>query len=145
MKVLKFGGSSLADAVCFEEVANIIHHYSQHSAIAIVVSAPQSITNDLVALIVNLTTGKNSEHPQQIIQQKLSNLLNDAIVKHPNINREQLSVAFEALMVRLNQLVQGAKLLSHCPQSTQAQILSSGEKFSVLRNWWSYCPPSRTP
>jgi len=48
------------------------------------------------------------------------------------LKNRDTDIAFESLIVRLNQLVQGAKLLSHCPESTQAQILSTGEKFSVL-------------
>jgi bifunctional aspartokinase / homoserine dehydrogenase 1 len=132
MKVLKFGGSSLANVDCFKIVSNIIDQQSKLSKIAVVVSAPQNITNDLVTLIVSLTTGNYREEQQQIIQQKLSALLSQAYNDFPELKTLDLEVAFEALTARLNQLVQGAKLLAHCPESTQAQILSTGEKFSVI-------------
>ena len=44
MRVLKFGGSSLATGQRFIEVASIIKNKSQSSRLAVVVSAPQGVT-----------------------------------------------------------------------------------------------------
>jgi aspartokinase/homoserine dehydrogenase 1 len=132
MKVLKFGGSSLANVNCFKLVSDIVNQQAENSSVAVVVSAPQNITNDLVTLIVSLTTGKYKETQQQVIEQKLSTLLSQTYAAYPELKNSYTDTAFEALITRLKQLVQGAKLLAHCPESTQAQILSTGEKFSVL-------------
>jgi len=53
MRVLKFGGSSLASAERFVQVAKIISDNSAESAVAVVVSAPQGVTNHLVAMAEN--------------------------------------------------------------------------------------------
>lgn len=132
MKVLKFGGSSLANSNCFFNVAQIIHTYSKTSSIAVVVSAPQGITNDLVTLIESLNGTNQTENAHHTIEQKLSALLADVQARYPAIQSNPLNQGFKELMGKLSQLTQGAQLLSHCPESTQAQILSTGEKFSVL-------------
>ncbi|TQV85052.1 bifunctional aspartate kinase/homoserine dehydrogenase I [Aliikangiella coralliicola] len=131
MKVLKFGGSSLANTTCFKQVANIVHDYGKTGPIAVVLSAPQGITNLLVSLVDSLNEGNSNQSDQELILQKLSAILEDSFTQFPSIDHDAIAVAFEDLSVRLNQLVQGAKLLSHCPSATQAQILGTGEKFSV--------------
>lgn len=131
MQVLKFGGSSLANAGLFQRVANIILDYSHVDSVAVVVSAPQGITNDLVNLINCLPNREESELLEKSILNQLSNILDEAIQSDSKIDAQNLKVEFEGLVVRLSQLTQGARLLEHCPPSTEAQILSTGEKFSV--------------
>jgi len=131
MKVLKFGGSSLANAACFKQVASIIDSQNKLTPVAVVVSAPQSLTNDLVALIVSLTTANYNDSHQQTIKNKLSQLLDESFNSNQRLEQQTIKDTFNQLMLRLDQLVQGAKLLAHCPEPTQAQILSTGEKFSV--------------
>jgi len=134
MKVLKFGGSSLSDANCFKHVAEIIHSYSQDAAVATVLSAPQGITNDLIALTDNLSESNNDNFKaqQNCIEQKLSLILKEAQAHCPELKMDAIKQGFGELISRMNQLSQGAKMLDHCPQTTLAQILGTGEKFSVL-------------
>jgi aspartokinase/homoserine dehydrogenase 1 len=61
MRVLKFGGSSLASAERFRQVANIIKNQSEVSNIAVVVSAPQGVTNHLVAMAENINDEQKLE------------------------------------------------------------------------------------
>ncbi|WP_196140362.1 bifunctional aspartate kinase/homoserine dehydrogenase I [Aliikangiella sp. G2MR2-5] len=144
MKVLKFGGSSLANAACFERVSEIILTNAEAASIATVVSAPQGITNDLVALTQHLNSSliQNSkdcdlaetsdvESTLRTIERKLSDILANIIARNKALDKNSLCAELENLIVRLNQLTKGAQLLSHCPESTSAQILSTGEKFSV--------------
>ena len=133
-KVLKFGGSSLADADCFNHVAEIIHTYSKDSSIAIVLSAPQGITNHLVMLTDVSSNLINNDHTNQqdVIKHNLTEILQNSLDSNPGINSEELNIKFNELILKLNQLCQGAKLLGHCPKTTIAQISSTGEKFSVM-------------
>ena len=134
MKVLKFGGTSLADANCFQQVAQIVLHACTDSKVSIVLSAPKGITNNLIALIDSLTESNNENHiaQQNIIEQNFSSILNDAYSLYPNIDQDVLNREFKQLIDKLKQLSQGARLLDHCPETTVAQLLSTGEKFSVL-------------
>ena len=134
MQVLKFGGSSVANPDCFKCVAEIIHNATQSTAVATVLSAPQGITNDLIALTDSLLlpSNENLQGQQKKIEQKLSELLDDSFTLCPAINSAVIKEGFDELISRLNKLVQGARLLEHCPDTTLAQILSTGEKFSVM-------------
>ena len=50
MRVLKFGGSSLASVQRFAEVAKIVQQLTTTDRICLVLSAPQGVTNTLVEL-----------------------------------------------------------------------------------------------
>jgi len=134
MQVLKFGGSSVADATCFNHVAEIIHGYTQKTAVATVLSAPKGITNDLIALTEALSSLSKTqvEEMQKAIEEKLQNILNESFSNYPDIHITPITEGFSRIMNRLGQLVQGAMLLDHCPETSLAQILSTGEKFSIL-------------
>ena len=50
MKVVKFGGSSLADDVRFQSVAEIIGEQATIQTTTAILSAPKGVTNRLVEL-----------------------------------------------------------------------------------------------
>ncbi len=134
MQVLKFGGSSVADAACFNHVAEIVHGYTQKTAVATVLSAPKGITNDLITLTEALSSSSNDQvvDMQKVIEKKLQDILNASFSSSPDIDKKTIMEGFTQIINRLGQLVQGAMLLGHCPETSLAQILSSGEKFSIL-------------
>mgnify|MGYP005683384355 FL=1 len=70
MRVLKFGGSSLADADRFLRAADIIANNAQQEEVAVVLSAPGKTTNKLVAVIDGAL--KNGEAELQIAELELS-------------------------------------------------------------------------
>src|ERR1700722_19291995 len=49
LRVMKFGGTSVGDAACIEQVMEIIRTASQESDVVVVVSAMSGVTNKLVA------------------------------------------------------------------------------------------------
>ncbi|ECY8178660.1 hypothetical protein AVC38_07365, partial [Salmonella enterica subsp. enterica serovar Enteritidis] len=51
MRVLKFGGTSVANAERFLRVADILESNARQGQVATVLSAPAKITNHLVAMI----------------------------------------------------------------------------------------------
>ena len=106
MKVLKFGGSSLADAACFNHVAEIINLYGQKTDVATVLSAPKGITNDLIALTDNLLQINDDQFQAQLaeLEQKLRAILDTAFNLCPDINRDGLNKDFTDLLQRLNKL-----------------------------------------
>ncbi len=60
MRVLKFGGTSVANAERFMRVADIIESNARQGQVATVLSAPAKITNHLVAMIDKWSQGKIS-------------------------------------------------------------------------------------
>lgn len=131
MYVLKFGGSSLADAGRFAQVVDIISGTHDQHPTAVVVSAPQGITNKLVTLI-SAIENNTTQGILDDIKQHLQAILNDTLVRYPAIDKAQCQSKCELLFSDISRWIEGASLLGHCPEQTYAQIVASGERFSVL-------------
>ena len=71
MKVLKFGGSSLANADKFLSVANIVLNENKKSPVSVVLSAPQGVTNLLVSLLDCL---ESDSEPAQLVEELQSKI-----------------------------------------------------------------------
>ncbi len=131
MYVLKFGGSSLADASRFTQVVDIINTTNEEQPVAVVVSAPQGITNKLVTLIAAIENN-SSRSVLEDIKQQLQDILDDTLTVYPDIDAAACQAKCDALFADIGRLTEGASLLGHCPDQTNAQIVASGERFSVL-------------
>jgi len=131
MRVLKFGGSSLANAQRFVEVANIIEESSQKTSVAIVVSAPQGVTNHLVALAQ--TPSDKDSNQQGLAQFKtvISAIIDDLAVSVDNFDRQHCEQALIYWEQELSHYLQGVTLLKFCPEHIRARIISTGERLSV--------------
>jgi aspartokinase len=60
MRVLKFGGTSVANAERFLRVADILESNARQGQVATVLSAPAKITNHLVAMIEKTIGGQDA-------------------------------------------------------------------------------------
>ena len=90
MRVLKFGGSSLASAERFRQVADIIKDKSQSSKVAVVVSAPQGVTNHLVAMAENINDEARMvtdlNHFKRAITTIIDDLSSTLYARHNNVD-----------------------------------------------------------
>ncbi|MDN3610932.1 bifunctional aspartate kinase/homoserine dehydrogenase I [Vibrio ostreicida] len=131
MRVLKFGGSSLADAERFLRAADIIANNAQQEEVAVVLSAPGKTTNKLVAVIDGAL--KNGQAELQI--NELEDALRDLYqgIKHvlPHIDGSDYDNQVKTSLTQLRQFVHGIDLLGMCPDNVNARIISKGERISV--------------
>ena len=131
MKVLKFGGSSLADAPRYMRVMEISTATHQTDGAAVVLSAPKGVTNALSLLCEQAAAGEDF--------QPLFNKLNDTVTGIANNLNEELDGFAHASVVEfinshlsvLKQHLEGIKLLGVAPDNVAAGILSIGEYISV--------------
>lgn len=132
MRVLKFGGTSLANANQFMHVANILENSAQKEQIAAVLSAPATVTNYLVLAIQNTLDGKD-------FIKNVNNIENIFFCLLKSINCMQLN--FEYIMLQnilqkefdyLKKLLHGVALLRYCPNSVNDNVVCLGEKLSVI-------------
>ena len=131
MRVLKFGGSSLATVQRFIEVANIIKNKSQSSRLAVVVSAPQGVTNHLVAMAENISDEDKLKSDLLHFKHAIDNIIEDLSARLPKFcpqHSEQVLAHWEQ---QLSRYLHGATLLSFCPEHVRARIISIGERLSV--------------
>jgi aspartokinase/homoserine dehydrogenase 1 len=131
MRVLKFGGSSLADADRFLRAADIIANNAQQEDLAVVLSAPGKTTNKLVAVIE--TALKNSEVELQIseLETSFNELFSNIKKVLPNIDSTDFDNQVKTSLFQLHQFVHGIRLLGTCPDHVNARIISKGERISI--------------
>ena len=122
MKVLKFGGSSLADFACLQRVASLAKGQLEDE-ILIVLSAPGGMTDSLVELTQLAESGKSYELAWQALEARCNDL------------KEQVSqiasVEYWPDFSNLKQKLDGVALLQQCPDSVRAFVISFGERVSV--------------
>ncbi len=131
MRVLKFGGSSLADADRFLRAADIIANNAQQEEVAVVLSAPGKSTNKLVAIIESAM--RNGEAEQQIseLEESFRDLFQAIKVMVPTIDGSAFLQQVQTSMLTLRQFVHGITLLGMCPDNVNARIISKGERVSI--------------
>ncbi len=142
MKVLKFGGTSLKDAARFLAVAKIICGRNKEGIIskAVVLSAPATVTNRLLAAI---KTAENTEDFQQeiaalkkffdnLIDELMRLCLQEEALPEDAILASSLMEDVAGVFLQITQLLKGVSLLKQCPEDVYAQIISSGERLSIL-------------
>ncbi|MCL1141450.1 bifunctional aspartate kinase/homoserine dehydrogenase I [Shewanella gaetbuli] len=132
MKVMKFGGTSLANWSRFMMAADIIAESSKVEPVATVLSAPATITNALLEMVDLAVTGQ----PYQQVITHIENVFNDLYSQAGKtlLSDEQQSLLQQKLADQMTQWkykLEGICLLGECPDSVKATIVVSGEKLSA--------------
>lgn len=130
MRVLKFGGSSLASVARFSEVADIVLQQVLTEQVCLVLSAPQGVTNTLVELTDLAYLCADFQPLLQQLEQRYQQLLVD-VVGIGATPKAQVQQLISGQIQQLSWQLQGMSLLRFCPDHIKAQILGLGEQFSV--------------
>ncbi|MBK8502323.1 MAG: bifunctional aspartate kinase/homoserine dehydrogenase I [Saprospiraceae bacterium] len=132
MRVLKFGGSSLADANCIKKVAEIVESQekSKNKPRAVVVSAFAKMTDLLVQMAQKASNGDiNYTQALSIFTKHHSSVINDLFSK---TTAKQLHKEIDSLNETLTQLLHGIYLVMEASPRTLDYVLSFGERNSAL-------------
>jgi aspartokinase/homoserine dehydrogenase 1 len=131
LRVMKFGGTSVADASCIRRVVQIIGEASQASHVTVVVSAMAGVTDKLIDAAALSESGKWTE---------AVTLLQDLRKKHEDVmyalirsaeKREQLESKINELFEEAHRLCQGTVLLAELTPRVRDSISSLGERLSA--------------
>lgn len=131
MRVLKFGGTSVANAQRFISVAGIIENNARNEQVATVLSAPAKITNHLVAMIDKTVAGQDHQTHLLDAEAIFADLLTGLAAAQPGFDYERLKVVVDREFAQLKQVLHGISLLGQCPDSVNAGIICRGEKLSI--------------
>ena len=127
MKVLKFGGSSVANSENIKKVLDIVFNTSKNSKVAVVVSAFGKTTDKLFAganeALEDITTAKAI---LETIKEMHYQVIDDLIFMNKKEVREEVTALFN----RLNSIYEGAFLLQELSDKTLAKVYSFGERLS---------------
>lgn len=131
MRILKFGGTSLANAECFLKVASIIEKSTQKEQISVVLSAPAKVTNYLKSSIQeNLSKNLiliNFNKTQTLFK----NLIHNIHTQQNNILYKKLLNITNTEFKKINKLLQKINSTQKCPKNIQAIIICLGEILSI--------------
>lgn len=131
MKVLKFGGSSLADAERYLRVKEICMASHLETGAAVVLSAPKGVTNALSLLCDEAAAGKDYGELFAKLNMVLFGILDDLKNTLPDFDDKDLAQFIQDTLNQLNQFLEGFALLGCAPDPVVAKILSLGEYISV--------------
>jgi aspartokinase/homoserine dehydrogenase 1 len=129
VKILKFGGSSLATPATVRSVAKIILDARAAEPVVVVVSAFQGVTNQLIACARLAEQGDDAytDAFEAIVRRHRAAVSALAMRRRAHI-RKQLDV----LLDELGSTLQGIHLLRHCPLRALDMTASFGERLSAL-------------
>lgn len=132
MRVLKFGGSSLADANCIKKVGEIVksQEKSKNKPRAIVVSAFAKMTDLLVQMAQKASNGDiNYTQALSTFTKHHGSVINDLFSKAV---AKQVHKEIDSLNDTLTQLLHGIYLVMEASPRTLDYVLSFGERNSAL-------------
>ncbi|WP_440053798.1 bifunctional aspartate kinase/homoserine dehydrogenase I [Pseudoalteromonas sp. T1lg65] len=123
MRVLKFGGSSLKDFECLQQVRELIKVHGQPQSL-VVLSAPGGMTDQLVELVELAESGADYDAQWQVLNARCEQLRGQVQAVYGNISDWPD-------FAKLSDCLAGIKLLKQCPEGTKAFVISFGERVSV--------------
>ncbi|MCL1051554.1 bifunctional aspartate kinase/homoserine dehydrogenase I [Shewanella abyssi] len=130
MKVMKFGGTSLANWQRFKAAAEIVVQSAKSETTAVVLSAPATVTNGLIEMVEVAVNGGNYEVVLAKVEQVFNALYGEAASTLTEAQNQRLAERLQQQMKFWGDKLAGMSLLNECPESVEAAVLVGGEKLS---------------
>ena len=129
MQVLKFGGSSVADAAIMSQVVDIVTKAVDRDRTILVVSAIKGCTDTLIQ-VGNLAAERDQTYKELIngLQQQHHDIINELL---PREKQEESIEVCDSLFDSLRSIAQGVCLLGELSPASLDAILSFGELWST--------------
>lgn len=127
MKILKFGGTSVKNAVAMKNVVEILSEYSEN--LLVVLSACSGITNKITASIQNAAFENNYSDTVNEIKHHHYDICDD-IITDPELNTEA-KINIDKLIDGLMEIHEGVHLLKECTPKSLDYASSFGELLST--------------
>ncbi len=130
MQILKFGGTSVANAENIKRVKDIIKSKSKEQPLIIVVSAFSKVTNKLEQIAKDATKADSSYFKSiEILEAQHKEAVTQLF---GNKNTANLISQVDALINKLKEVCKGVSLVDELTTRTYSQIVSFGERLSSL-------------
>ena len=126
---MKFGGTSVGDGKRIKQVVELIKKSAQNNQVVIVISALNSVTDQLVAIVAKARKGEPSGSALDSLQKRHEQVLSEAISKQEI--RSKVGQEVSSLMQMLRNVVQGGTLLKELTPRSTDYVLSFGERLAV--------------
>ena len=131
MEVLKFGGTSLADAQRILQVAELILARQQKARLGVVVSAMAGVTNFLAQTIDSALAGEPIEKRCAEFLSTHTQTIESLTAALSDFDAKKLLDSSHRIAAQLEQYLRGVQLLGECSPRIYAAIIILGERLSV--------------
>ncbi|MEI4259730.1 MAG: bifunctional aspartate kinase/homoserine dehydrogenase I [Candidatus Dasytiphilus stammeri] len=131
MRVLKFGGTSIANAHKILCVAEIIENILRTSPVAVVLSAPAHITNYLVSLISDILLHPRIKLNLISLEKIFTQLGKELSELQLNFDFQKAQKILHRELIILIKILHGISLIGKCPENIQAAFICRGEQLAV--------------
>ena len=128
MRVMKFGGSSAADAARIRAVAEIVVGAAASDRVVLVFSAMKGVTDQLLSVADEAATG-SATFGRQCDEIRSRHL---EVIRELIPNGESTAAAVDALCDELAELLHGVSLVRECSPRTRDLIVSHGERLNCI-------------
>lgn len=138
MRVLKFGGTSLANPERFMQAAEIIEKAHLADQAAGVLSAPAKITNHLVAIVDKAIAGELFQSNLSEATEIFHNIINGLYEANNHFAKDELLALVEAELAQIQQVAAEAAQTKSLSDNIAATIHCRGEKLSIamMQAWF---------
>lgn len=131
IRVMKFGGTSVANADCLQRAARIIAQAADHGPVVAVVSAMSGVTNRLIEAAQRSETGDTTAADGLADALRKRHLEAMETLIEDDDKRAQLSVDTEEIIESVAILCRGTALLRELTPRALDSISSAGERLST--------------
>lgn len=131
MRVLKFGGTSLANGQRFEEVAQLVIQSQQQAQSAVVLSAPAKITNLLLSLLDKSLKQQNISFDLQYSYEIFKRILHTLKMLNPMFNLALMEAKLVSEFKQIEAILAYAKAQKNLDEKSYADLSSRGEVLSI--------------
>jgi aspartokinase/homoserine dehydrogenase 1 len=130
MKVMKFGGSSLADSERIRSVAAIIREEMRHDPVAVVLSAMKGVTDSLISAARSAELGDRGyrEAVESLRRRHIGTV--EELIASDQPERDGALTSIDDLIGELADLLHGVELIRECSPRTMDLVLSFGERLN---------------
>lgn len=141
MRVLKFGGTSLANPERFLQAAELIEKAHLEEQAAGVLSAPAKITNHLVALSEKASQNQPTDSHFNDAVDIFYNIINGLHAKNNNFDLAGTKALIDAEFAQIASLLADIRAAGNVEDSVKATIDCRGEKLSIamMKAWFEAC------
>ncbi|MDH2924129.1 aspartate kinase [Nicoletella semolina] len=138
MRVLKFGGTSLANPERFIQAADLIEKAHLKSQAAGVLSAPAKITNHLVAIVDKAIADEPFEAHLSEAMGIFQTIINGLYQANPKVDRDGLRALVESELTQIQTVATQSASSKLLPDNIAATIHCRGEKLSIamMQAWF---------
>jgi bifunctional aspartokinase / homoserine dehydrogenase 1 len=128
MKVMKFGGSSLADAGRIRTVARIIADAKEKDSVAVVLSAMKGVTD---ALLDAASAAEKADPSYKDFYQSVCAKHHTAMEELlPEDDQSDLRAILDSMFTELKDILHGVELVRECSPRTRDLVAGFGERLS---------------